>query len=49
MNLVKLIPNIYANKVYGIGNYITIILRDHIFKENNILYPLALKVVPKEK
>ncbi|MEM4140910.1 MAG: DUF438 domain-containing protein [Nitrososphaeria archaeon] len=34
-----------ANKVYEIGNYITIVLRDHIFKENNILYPLALKVV----
>lgn len=24
-------------------------LRDHIFKENNILYPAALKVIPKEK
>ncbi len=31
------------------AEYIVLILRDHIFKENNILYPTAKQVVPKEK
>ncbi len=31
------------------AEYIVLVLRDHIFKENNILYPTAKQVIPEEK
>ena len=31
------------------AEYIVLTLRDHIFKENNILYPTAKQVIPEEK
>ncbi|MGC8912283.1 MAG: hemerythrin domain-containing protein [Nitrososphaeria archaeon] len=39
----------WANDIYEICNHIILTLRDHIFKENNILYPLALKMVPESE
>lgn len=33
----------FADKLHEVGSYILRVLRDHIFKENNILYPTALK------
>jgi len=36
-----------TDMVYELGNYIVLTLREHIQKENHILYPLALGVIPK--
>lgn len=33
----------FADKLQEVGNYILKVLREHIFKENNILYPAALE------
>jgi DUF438 domain-containing protein len=36
-------------KIYELGTYIVLTLTDHIYKENNILYPLALKTIPENE
>lgn len=41
--------NYLANKVYELGMYIVLTLNDHIYKENNILYPLALRTIPENE
>lgn len=38
-----------VKRVRELGNYIVSVLGDHIYKENNILYPLALRVVPENE
>lgn len=38
----------FKKKLNTTANLITTMLRDHIFKENNILYPAALDVIPDE-
>jgi len=39
----------FSNKFLDLSGELIAGLRDHIFKENNILYPAALKVIPKSK
>ncbi|HLC43720.1 MAG TPA: hemerythrin domain-containing protein, partial [Patescibacteria group bacterium] len=39
--------NKFKEKFSNLSRELVANLRDHIFKENNILYPAALKVVPK--
>lgn len=39
----------FKEKFSNLSRELVTNLRDHIFKENNILYPTALKVVPKAK
>jgi DUF438 domain-containing protein len=41
--------NYLVNRVRELGMYIALTLRDHIYKENNILYPLALKTIPENE
>lgn len=41
--------NHLAYNIYELGNYIVSTLRDHIYKENNILYPLSLRTVPENE
>jgi DUF438 domain-containing protein len=36
-------------EIYELGTYIVLTLTDHIYKENNILYPLALKTIPENE
>ncbi|MEM2247845.1 MAG: DUF438 domain-containing protein [Thermoproteota archaeon] len=45
----KLDPSYIVKRVREIGSYIVSVLGDHIYKENNILYPLALRVVPENE
>lgn len=47
-NMVKMDFNEFKRKLERMTNFIVPALRDHIFKENNILYPMALEVI-KEK
>jgi len=39
----------FREKFLALSRELIASLRDHIFKENNILYPAALKVIPKGK
>ncbi|MEM3545573.1 MAG: DUF438 domain-containing protein [Candidatus Bathyarchaeia archaeon] len=41
--------NYLTDNVYELGNYIASTLRDHIYKENNILYPLSLTTIPENE
>ncbi|MBS7634884.1 DUF438 domain-containing protein [Candidatus Bathyarchaeota archaeon] len=41
--------NYLTNKILELCNHIILTLRDHIYKENNILYPLALRVIPENE
>ncbi|MEM2960253.1 MAG: DUF438 domain-containing protein [Candidatus Bathyarchaeia archaeon] len=41
--------NYLANRIFELGNHIALTLKDHIHKENNILYPLALRVIPENE
>ncbi|MBS7611513.1 DUF438 domain-containing protein [Candidatus Bathyarchaeota archaeon] len=41
--------NYLADNVYELGNYIVSTLRDHIYKEDNILYPLSLTTIPENE
>ncbi len=41
--------NQFKSKFSSLAGELVQNLRDHIFKENNILYPAALKVIPKAK
>ena len=38
-----------ADKMRELGDYIVSTLGDHIYKENNILYPLALRTIPENE
>lgn len=39
----------FKRRLDTVANFITFTLRDHIFKENNILYPTALQVIPEDE
>ena len=39
----------FKNKLNASSNILIMTLRDHIFKENNILYPMALEVIKDSK
>lgn len=39
----------FVKKVRGIAEYLIEELPNHIYKEDNILYPLAVQTIPKEK
>jgi len=41
--------NYLIGKVHELGTYIVLTLTDHIYKENSILYPLALKTIPENE
>jgi DUF438 domain-containing protein len=45
----KIDYNLFASKLCEVGGYLVKNLGDHIFKENNILYPTALHAVAPEK
>jgi DUF438 domain-containing protein len=38
-----------VSKLRELGMYIVLTLNDHIYKENNILYPLALRIIPEKE
>lgn len=38
----------FRKRLEEIAHFIIPILRDHIFKENNILYPMALEAIPED-
>lgn len=40
---------IFKERLKEVAEFITFTLRDHIFKENNILYPTALQVIAKDE
>lgn len=42
----KLDFNTFRKRLDATTRFIVMTLRDHIFKENNILYPMALQVIP---
>lgn len=42
----KLDFNTFRKRLDATAGFIVLTLRDHIFKENNILYPMALQVIP---
>ena len=42
----KLDFNAFRKRLDATARFIVLTLRDHIFKENNILYPMALQVIP---
>ncbi len=42
----KLDFNTFRKRLDATARFIVLTLRDHIFKENNILYPMALQVIP---
>lgn len=42
----KLDFNTFRRRLDATARFIVATLRDHIFKENNILYPMALQVIP---
>jgi DUF438 domain-containing protein len=37
----------FKKKLDAVAKFLVLTLRDHIFKENNILYPAALQVIPE--
>lgn len=37
----------FKKKLDAVAKFLILTLRDHIFKENNILYPAALQVIPQ--
>ena len=39
----------FAKKVEELAAYLTKELPNHIYKEDNILYPMATQVIPNEK
>ncbi|MEM3522863.1 MAG: DUF438 domain-containing protein, partial [Candidatus Bathyarchaeia archaeon] len=39
----------FIDKVKEIGEYLIKELSNHIYKEDNILYPMALQVIPSER
>ena len=39
----------FTRKVKELAEYLIKKLPDHIYKEDNILYPMAIQVIPKEK
>lgn len=39
----------FIRKVRGLAEYLIKELPDHIYKENNILYPMAIQVIPKKE
>ncbi|MEK7279398.1 MAG: hypothetical protein AAB090_01970 [Nitrospirota bacterium] len=41
----KLDFNTFRKRLDVTARFIVLTLRDHIFKENNILYPMALQVI----
>jgi DUF438 domain-containing protein len=41
--------NYLVSKLHELSTYIVLTLNDHIYKENNILYPLALRVIPEKE
>jgi len=41
--------NDFKKKLDTVAEFIIMILRDHIFKENNILYPTAIEVIKENK
>ncbi|MGB9598396.1 MAG: hemerythrin domain-containing protein [Minisyncoccales bacterium] len=40
---------IFKEKFNEISEFILLVLREHIFKENNILYPMALEVIQEKE
>lgn len=38
----------FKKKLNNVVNFIVPTLREHIFKENNILYPMALQIIPED-
>jgi hypothetical protein len=38
----------FKSRLNTVAKFITLTLRDHIFKENNILYPAAVQVIPDD-
>ncbi len=38
----------FVSRLNEVGGHIVQSLNDHIFKENNILYPMALQIIPEE-
>ncbi|MCX8170494.1 MAG: hemerythrin domain-containing protein [Candidatus Bathyarchaeota archaeon] len=42
-------PSYVVKRVRELGNYIVSVLGDHIYKENNIIYPLALRIIPENE
>ena len=41
--------NRFAKKISELADYITVELPKHIEKEDNILYPMALEVIPENE
>jgi hemerythrin-like domain-containing protein len=38
-----------VSKLRELGMYIVLTLNDHIYEENNILYPFALRIIPEKE
>jgi len=41
--------NYLISKLHELSTYIVLTLNDHIYKENNILYPLALRTISEKE
>ncbi len=39
----------FKNRLNAAANYLVVTLREHVFKENNVLYPSALETIDEEK